>query len=114
MSLADLFWQSGAHTDTRIVSFFSNVAFLGMSHMTYCSETRDTKTAVRERVKSGKLILPVLFNMENLTTHIVYYGELLFVIFAKTLQCHFLVQRVYTCLIRRITTFWIVYSGNHC
>jgi hypothetical protein len=29
--------------------------FLGVSHMTYCSETRVTKTAMRERVNSRAL-----------------------------------------------------------
>jgi hypothetical protein len=37
-------------TDTKIVFIFAYVAFSGLSHMTYFSETRDTKTALRERV----------------------------------------------------------------
>ncbi len=39
------------HTRTQALesSYFANVVFLGVSHMTYCRETRDTKNAVRER-----------------------------------------------------------------
>jgi hypothetical protein len=51
MSLAGLVRTDGrtdAHMDTKIV--FANIVFLGVSHMTYCRETRDTKNAVRERV----------------------------------------------------------------
>jgi hypothetical protein len=56
-ALFELVWQdllgwSDAHTDIRIVFVFTNVVFLGVSHMTYCSETRDTKSAMRERVNS--------------------------------------------------------------
>jgi hypothetical protein len=36
--------------DTKIFLIFTNVVFLGVSYMTYCRETRDTKNAVRERV----------------------------------------------------------------
>jgi hypothetical protein len=47
-----MFGQTDAHTDTRIIFIFANVVFLRVSYMTYCHETRDTKNAMRERVKS--------------------------------------------------------------
>jgi hypothetical protein len=47
-----MFMQADAHTDIRIIFISAWVTILGLSHMTYCSETRDTKyRAVRERVK---------------------------------------------------------------
>ncbi len=39
------------HNDTGIVFFSAFVTFLGLSHMCYCSETRDMKTAIRGRFK---------------------------------------------------------------
>jgi hypothetical protein len=54
----ELFGRSDTYTDNRIVFIFANVAFLVMSHMTHCSEMsekRDTKTAVRKRVKRQAL-----------------------------------------------------------
>jgi hypothetical protein len=44
------FGRSDAHKDTRIAFIFAYVTFLGMSHMTYCSEMGDTKNAMRARV----------------------------------------------------------------
>jgi hypothetical protein len=47
----DLFGQLDANTYIRLVFIFTCAAFLGLSHVTYCSETRDKKTAMRERDK---------------------------------------------------------------
>jgi hypothetical protein len=47
--------NSDAHTvqtPTYIVFSFAYVSFAGLSHVAYCSEMRDTNTAVRERVNS--------------------------------------------------------------
>jgi hypothetical protein len=40
----------------RLVFILVYIAFSGLSHMTYCSETRDTKAAVRERVKGSRKV----------------------------------------------------------
>ncbi len=47
----DLSGETDTHSDIKIVFIFAQVAFLGVSHMTCGSETRDTKMVVRERVK---------------------------------------------------------------
>jgi hypothetical protein len=39
--------------DIRIVFIFDIVVFLGVSHITYCSETRDTKNVVGAKVRFG-------------------------------------------------------------
>ncbi len=46
----ELFGQTDAHTDIKIVFICAQVGFLRMSPMIYGSELRDTKTVVRERV----------------------------------------------------------------
>jgi hypothetical protein len=56
----DLFGRSDAHKDTRIVFIFANVAFLGISHMTNCSEMRDTKAALSKRVKASCMFLLIV------------------------------------------------------
>jgi hypothetical protein len=50
-----------ADTDTRIVFIFTYVAFLGGSHMTNCSETRDTKTAMKEPVRRRITLIVLKF-----------------------------------------------------
>ncbi len=51
-----MFGWTDEHTDTKIVFTFANVVLLGVSYMTYCRETRDTKNVVRERVKVDSYI----------------------------------------------------------
>jgi hypothetical protein len=45
------FGRMDAHVDARIIFIFANVIFLGVYYVTYCSETRNTKNAARERIK---------------------------------------------------------------
>ncbi len=62
MCLAGLVWADGCTKDTRIVLIFAYVAFLGVSYMTYCSERRYRRTAVRARVKTCYLIIKVIIS----------------------------------------------------
>jgi hypothetical protein len=48
---------SRTHTRTLESTSFSPMSPLGMSHMTYCRDTKDTKTAVRKKVKKTKIII---------------------------------------------------------
>jgi hypothetical protein len=58
----------GGQMHTRTLIFiFAYVPFLGVSHMTYCSETRDTKTAVREGLN-----LIILANSNSCETNLGY------------------------------------------
>ncbi len=52
------------HRHENRLHFRNKVGFLGMSHMTYGCEVRDTKMVVRERVK-GTIILKIDCSVET-------------------------------------------------
>jgi hypothetical protein len=59
MSLATLVWAVGCTHGHYNHLHFRYVGFLVVSHMTYCSKTRDKKTALRERVNHETCISPL-------------------------------------------------------
>jgi hypothetical protein len=62
----DLFVWTDAGTGIRTIFMFAYVAFTGLSHETYCSETRDNKTR-RER-KGYMLTIVQVFSREIFLT----------------------------------------------